>query len=130
MQPEGRRRPVDKPDATGAAAAAVGDEAATLSRCCTPFWRPAHQSLSPAGSGHSLTSAAGGGNGGTAHAAKVGRRFLAAADVVGRDAILKSLHSLHAFCVAHVVVCSCPVVNVIFQYLLNATDKKVLWRRF
>ena len=64
-----------------------------------PPRRACTQSLSPSGSGPPSSSTASGGTGGTARAATAGMRLLTAADVVGRDATLNSLHSLRALCV-------------------------------
>ena len=83
----GRRIPVDTPAVTGAAAAAVGDEAATL----PPHWPCVHQSLSLVANIGQPSSAASGGTGGTGGAVPDGVRLLTAPGVVVGDALSLSL---------------------------------------
>ena len=94
-----------------------------------PPRRSCTQSLSPSGSGPPSSSAASGGTGGTARAATAGMRLLTAADVVGRDAIPKSLHSLCALCVTHGVVCSCTGSQCHIKSEPHASEKRITLER-
>ena len=108
---------------TGAAAAAVGDEAATLSLHRSPPWPRVHQSLSLVANIGQPSSAASGGTGGTGGAVPDGVRLLTAPGVVVGDALSLSLslcaHSPYSVC----VVCNVSLVNCIFSATFTRAKK-------